>query len=150
MFLWCPPALSSCTGSTPVLSETRMVSSIALESAPPGAHFSELKSFPCAIASEYPKQSGYPQSPQSVPAIASSITFCSFGLSSLTCSARAASWRPIATTSSAPAFGLPWSVLAASSLEGNGGGGSSHFLIRALVISPKGLRGNDSEPLGGL
>src|SRR6267143_2666737 len=117
-------------GTTPVLSETRMVSSIALESAPPGAHFSELKSFPCAMASEYPKQSGYPQSPQSVPAIASSITFCSLGLSSLTWRARAASWRPIAATSSAPALGLPRSAaFAASSLEGKGGGGASQALI---------------------
>src|SRR3982751_6444637 len=59
----CPPALAGAdtagaAGTTPVFSETRMVSSIALESAPPGAHFSGLKSLACAIASEYPKQSG--------------------------------------------------------------------------------------------
>src|SRR5207245_4198345 len=66
MFLSCPPSTSPCTvagapakgapGTTPVLSDTRIVSSIAFESAPPGAHFSVLVSFPCAIAFEYPKQ----------------------------------------------------------------------------------------------
>src|SRR5205823_7240617 len=39
-------------GTEPVLSETRIVSSMALESAPPGAHFSVLVSLPWAIASE--------------------------------------------------------------------------------------------------
>ena len=38
--------------SWPDLSDTRMVSSIAFESAPPGAHFSGLKSFPNARPSE--------------------------------------------------------------------------------------------------
>src|SRR5207253_5069806 len=151
MFLSCPPSASPCTpGTTPVFRDTRIVSSIAFESAPPGAHFSVLLSFPCAIAFEYPKQSGYPQSPQSVPAIASSSTFCSFGLSSFTCRARAASWRPIAATSRPAALGLPWSAFAASSFEGNGGGGASHALTSLRVISPSGWRGNASAPLGGL
>src|SRR5437667_2716108 len=141
---------SAAPGTTPVFSETRIVSSIAFESAPPGAHFSVLVSLPCAIAFEYPKQSGYPQSPQSVPAIASSSTFCSFGLSSFTCRARAASWRPIAATSSPAALGLPWSALAASSFDGNGGGGASQAFTSLRVISPSGCRGNASAPLGGL
>src|SRR5438477_8996442 len=145
MFLSCPPSTWLCTpGTTPVFSETRIVSSIPFESAPPGAHFSVLVSFPCAIASEYPKQSGYPQSPQSVPAIASSSTFCSLGLSSLTCKALAASCRPIAAGSSVPALGLPWSAFASSS-EGKGGGGASQALISARVISPSCRRGSAPE-----
>src|SRR5438132_2191016 len=141
MFLSCPPS-----GTTPVFRDTRIVSSIAFESAPPGAHFSVLVSFPCAIAFEYPKQSGYPQSPQSVPAIASSSTFCSLGLSSLTCKALAASCRPIAAGASVPALGLPWSAFASSS-EGKGGGGASQALISARGISPSCRRGNPSGPL---
>ena len=40
------------SGSLPVLSDTRMVSSIAFVSAPPGAHFSVLVSLPYASAVE--------------------------------------------------------------------------------------------------
>src|SRR5258708_23416232 len=50
--------LAGSPGTAPVLSETRIVSSIDFESAPPGAHLSVAVSFPCAMASEYPKQSG--------------------------------------------------------------------------------------------
>src|SRR5437868_686734 len=147
------PAGAGASGSFPLLSDTRMVSSIALVSAPPGAHFSVLMSLPCAIAFEYPKQSGYPQSPQSVPAIASSSTFCNCGLSSLTCSALAASARPIAVGSSPAAFGLPCAAPlspSSCSLVGKGGGGASHAAITRRVISPNGLRGKASAPLGGL
>src|SRR5438477_8558479 len=155
MFLSCPPSTWLCTpGTTPVFSETRIVSSIPFESAPPGAHFSVLVSFPCAIAVEYPLQSGYPQSPQSVPAIASSSTFCSCGLSSLTCSALAASVRPIAVGSSPAGFSFPCAAApllpSSCSFVGNGGGGASQAASSCRVISPSGLRGNASAPFGGL
>src|SRR5712671_6180829 len=49
---------AGCSGNTPVLSVTMIVSSIAFESAPPGAHLSGAQSLPSEIAFEYPKQSG--------------------------------------------------------------------------------------------
>src|SRR3954464_1337141 len=149
-----PPGAGSAggAGSWPVFRVTMIVSSIPFESAPPGAHLSGAQSLPSEIAFEYPKQSGYPQSPQSVPAIASSSTFCNFGWSPLTASARAASCRPIAAGSRAPFFAsAPFGLSASScSLVGKGGGGASQAAMRRRVISPSGLRGKLSDPLGGL